>query len=173
MSTNLECRAWERQRKRESRRQASEAQREKGQQRSRARDKNKGDSFLVGKTTWKFCSGGEKMRNPSGHQCKVKMSGSEKKIERKHFSVSTEERFSLITEASSWIHSKTMYPTAFTTLRRDCSPELDHLFLIRLTLSCFSTWAMKMTEKATAILVPIAMQCGGSVRSACLPLNLN
>ena len=39
MSTNLECRAGERQRKRESRRQASEAQREKGRQRSRARAK--------------------------------------------------------------------------------------------------------------------------------------
>ena len=34
MSTNLECRARERPRKRESRRQASEAQREKGRQRS-------------------------------------------------------------------------------------------------------------------------------------------
>ena len=45
------------------------------------------------------------MRNPSGHQCKVKMSGSEKKIERENFSVSTEELFLLITEASSGIHS--------------------------------------------------------------------
>ena len=44
------------------------------------------------------------MRNPSGHQCKVKMSGSEKKkIEREHSSVPTEELFSLITEAQ--IHS--------------------------------------------------------------------
>ena len=41
------------------------------------------------------------MRNPSGHQCKVKMGGSEKKIEREHFSVYTEELFSLITEESS------------------------------------------------------------------------
>ena len=41
------------------------------------------------------------MRNASGHQCKVKISGSEKKIEREHSSVSTEELFSLITEASS------------------------------------------------------------------------
>ena len=47
MSTNWECRARETQRKRESRRQASEAQREKGQQRSRARDKNKGHIFLL------------------------------------------------------------------------------------------------------------------------------
>ena len=32
----------------------------------------------------KFCSGGDKMRNASGHQCKEKMSGSEKKSEREH-----------------------------------------------------------------------------------------
>ena len=45
------------------------------------------------------------MRIPSGHQCKVKMSGSKKnKNEREHSSVSTEELFSLITEASSGIH---------------------------------------------------------------------
>ena len=47
MSTNLEYRARERQRKRESGRQASEAQREKGRQGFRARDKNKGDNFLL------------------------------------------------------------------------------------------------------------------------------
>ena len=39
--------------------------------------KNKGDIFFVGRTTGKFCSGGDKMKNASGHQCKVKMSGSE------------------------------------------------------------------------------------------------
>ena len=43
------------------------------------RDKDKGEIFFVGRTTWKFCSGGDKMRNASGHQCKVKMRGSEKK----------------------------------------------------------------------------------------------
>ena len=92
MSTSLEYRARERQRKRESRRQACEAQREKGRQRSRARDKkkktktnnkNKGDIFCW-KNNMKICSGGDKMRNASGHQCKVKMSGSEKKSEREH-----------------------------------------------------------------------------------------
>ena len=67
--------------------------------------KNKGDSFFAGKTTWKCCRSGENMTNASGHQCKVKMSGSEKKIERENFSVSTEELFSLITEARSGIHS--------------------------------------------------------------------
>ena len=48
MSANLEYRARERQRKRESRWQASEAQREKGRQRSGARDKkNTRDIFLL------------------------------------------------------------------------------------------------------------------------------
>ena len=31
--------------------------------------KNKGDIFFVGRTTWKLCSSGDKMRNASGHQC--------------------------------------------------------------------------------------------------------
>ena len=49
MSTNLEYRAGERHRKRESRRQASEAQREKGRQswRSRARDKKTKEAFFL------------------------------------------------------------------------------------------------------------------------------
>ena len=82
MSTNLEYRAGERQRKRESRRRASEAQREKGRQRSRVRDKKQRRHFFVGRITWKFCSGGDKMGNASGHQWKVKISGSEKKWTR-------------------------------------------------------------------------------------------
>ena len=83
MSINLEYRAREREGKRESRRQASETQREKGRQRSRARDKKQRRHFFVGRTTWKFCSGGDKMRNASGHQCKEKMSGREKKVNEK------------------------------------------------------------------------------------------
>ena len=46
MPTNLEYRARERQRKRESRRQASEAQRVKGRQRFRARDKKTKETFF-------------------------------------------------------------------------------------------------------------------------------
>ena len=78
--------------KRESRRQASEAQREKGRQRSRARDKKQRRHFFVGRTTWKFCSGGDKMRNASGHQCKVKMSGSEKKVNENTYDISSIKR---------------------------------------------------------------------------------
>ena len=67
MFTNLEYRERERQRKRENRRRASEARREKKERRrARARDK---EPFFVGRTTW-ICSGGEKMRNASGHQRK-------------------------------------------------------------------------------------------------------
>ena len=49
-------------------------------------DEKKGDrqktkeTFFVGRTARKFCSGGDKMRNVSGHQCKVKMRGGEKKV---------------------------------------------------------------------------------------------
>ena len=39
--------------------------------------KNKGEIFFVGRTTKKFCTGGEKMRNARGPQ--MKMSGREKK----------------------------------------------------------------------------------------------
>ena len=75
------------------------------------------------------------MINPSGHQRKMKMSGSKQKtIEREHSSVSTEELFSLITrQALEFILTK--YLTTFFTLRKECSPEIDHLFLIRLTSS--------------------------------------
>ena len=80
MSTNLEYRARERQRKRESRWQASEAQREKGRQRSRAKDKKRKETFFCRKDNIKILySGGDKIRNASGHQPKMKMSGSEKK----------------------------------------------------------------------------------------------
>ena len=54
VATNLEYRAGERQRKRESRRQASEAQREKGRQRSRARDKKQRSHFFVGEQNKNF-----------------------------------------------------------------------------------------------------------------------
>ena len=59
MSTNLEYRARERQRKREStfRRQTSEAQRQKGRQRSTARDKRKGDIFLLEEQHENFVAG--------------------------------------------------------------------------------------------------------------------
>ena len=92
MSTNLECRARERPRKRESRRQASEAQREKGRQRSGARDKKQRRHFFVERRTLKFCSGGNKMRNASGHQGKVKMSGNGKKVNKKTCDISSIKR---------------------------------------------------------------------------------
>ena len=79
-STNLEYRARKRQIKRGSRWKDSEAQGEKGRQRFRVRDKKKTkETFFCWKYNMKFCSGGDKMRNASGHQCKVKMSDREKK----------------------------------------------------------------------------------------------
>ena len=67
MSTNLEYRARETQRKRESRRQASEVQREKGRQKSRARDKKKGEIFLLEEQHENFVAVLGKIRNASGH----------------------------------------------------------------------------------------------------------
>ena len=63
MSTNLEYREGGRQRKEKVGRQASEAQREKELERER---KNKEHTFCW-RNNMEFCSGGEKMRNASGH----------------------------------------------------------------------------------------------------------
>ena len=54
--------------------------------------KNKGDIFLVGRTTCKLCCGGDNMRNASNHQCKVKMSGSEKKVKENTYDISSKKR---------------------------------------------------------------------------------
>ena len=89
MSTNLEYRA------RESERQASEAQRDKRRQRSRARDqkkKSKADIFLLKEQHEHFCSGGDKRTNARGHQCKVKVSGSEKKANENTYDISAKKR---------------------------------------------------------------------------------
>ena len=74
MLTNLECR--ERQRKRESRRQASKAQREKERQTVRARDKfvknfvkTKETFLLLKEQQENFVAAVLKIRNASGHQC--------------------------------------------------------------------------------------------------------
>ena len=49
----------------------------KGDRDLEQRDKKRRRHFFVGRTTWKFCSGGDKMTNASSHQCKVKMGGSD------------------------------------------------------------------------------------------------
>ena len=59
MSTNLEYREREKQRKRESGRQASEAQGKKKGDREPEREIKTKESFFVGRTTRTFCSGGE------------------------------------------------------------------------------------------------------------------
>ena len=78
---NLDCHVYKFgiKRKRESMRQANEAQREKGRQRFRARHKKQRRHFLLEELRANFVAAGDKMRNASGHQYKVKMRGSEKK----------------------------------------------------------------------------------------------
>ena len=48
--------------------------------------------FLVGRTTWTFCSGGDKMRKASGHQRKAKMSVSENKVNQNTYDISSMKR---------------------------------------------------------------------------------
>ena len=50
------------------------------------------ETFFCWKNNMKFCSGGDKMRNASGHQCKVKMSGSEKKVNENTYDISSQKR---------------------------------------------------------------------------------
>ena len=52
--------------------------------------KNKGDISVLEFSSNK--SDGDKMRNASGHQCKVKMSGSEKKVNEKTYNISSIKR---------------------------------------------------------------------------------
>ena len=55
--------------------------------------KTEGDIFFCWKNNMKIlCSGGDKMRNASGHQCKVKMSGSEKKVNENTYDISSIKR---------------------------------------------------------------------------------
>ena len=79
MSTNLEYRAGERQRKRESRRKASEAQ---------INEKRATEAKM------KICSGGDKMGNANSHQFqrKVKMRGSAKKKKVNVYDISSIKR---------------------------------------------------------------------------------
>ena len=67
MSTNLER---ERQRKKKAGDMLAKLneKKKKREKRARARDKKQRGTFFVGRTTLKFCSGGEKMRNASSHQ---------------------------------------------------------------------------------------------------------
>ena len=49
--------------------------------------------YFCWKNSMKICSGGDKMRNDSGHQCKVKMSGSEKKkVNENTYDISPQKR---------------------------------------------------------------------------------
>ena len=47
-------------------------------ERARARNKKKTENNFVGRKTWKFYRGGEKMRNASGHQGEINDSEKQK-----------------------------------------------------------------------------------------------
>ena len=67
MSTNLQYRARERQRKRERGSRPAKLNEKKGDRELEQEIKKKGVIFF-GRTTGKFFSGGDKMRNASGRQ---------------------------------------------------------------------------------------------------------
>ena len=88
MSTNLEYRARESQRKEKVGRRPAKLNEKKGDRDLEREIKNR-RHFFVGRTTRKSCSGGDKMRNASGHQCKVKMSGNEKQANGNTYDISS------------------------------------------------------------------------------------
>ena len=80
MSTNLEYRASRKDREKEKvGGRPAKLNEKKGDRDLEQRDEKQSKHFFVERTRWKFCSVGDKMRNASDHQCKVKMSGREKK----------------------------------------------------------------------------------------------
>ena len=91
MSTNLEYR--ERNREKEKVGYRSGKLNEKTSDREPEQEIKTKESNFVEKTTWKFCSGCGKMRNARGHnKKKMKMSGSEKKVNKKRYDISSKER---------------------------------------------------------------------------------
>ena len=122
---------------------------EKGDSHLERETKKQRRHFFVGRTTWKFCSGGEKMRNASGHQCKVKMSGIENKSEREHVWQHVSKKFLKFSrcsrakqrqrnvqkecaDAQSWFFANYTYCCFFTVLRR-CLRRLSlHHFIFGL-----------------------------------------
>ena len=120
LSTNLEYRAGERQRKREIRLQATEAQREK-------RDKKTKETFFYWKKNMKICSGSDKVRNARGHKCKVKMSGSEKIVNENAYDISFIKRLTKkFLEASRCSREKQRQ----RNVQKKCAARAKLLFLL-------------------------------------------
>ena len=143
MSTNLEYRTRERQRKRESRRQGSEAQREKGEQSCRVRDKKQRRRFFPRRTTWEFCRGGDKIRNASGHQCKVKMSGVKNSVTVQYCSVSFIESYFEISSTDLKVRT-TQYSVMNGTTGKCCAET----FFWIVTLLDFIPWLKSWNHPA-------------------------
>ena len=70
-----------------------EKDREKEEVGGRPSKLNEKRATVVGRTTWKFCSGGDKMRNVSGHQyMQGKNECSEKKVKEYTYDISSIKR---------------------------------------------------------------------------------
>ena len=91
------------------------------------RDK-KGDISFVGRTTWKFCSSGDKMRNASGHQCKKKMSGSEKKVNENTYDISSIKR---VTKKFLKVSRCSRAKQRQRNVQKNCAARAKLLLLIR------------------------------------------
>ena len=87
--------------------------------------KNKGDIFLLEVSSNN--SGGDKMRNASGHQCKVKMSGSEKKLNEKTYDISSIKR---VTKKFQQVSRCSCAKQLQRNVQKKCAARAKFLFLL-------------------------------------------
>ena len=144
MSTYLKYRERERQRKREIRRQASEVQRTKGRERSRARDKKKKKRryFLVGRTSWKCCSGGDKRGKGNGLQCENEWQWKRGELEHgRHFLRKTCNlwKFHIVVVQNN---GKEMHKTSVLRVQSCFFCQLDLLLFFNVLRRCFRRLAL-------------------------------
>ena len=138
MSTDLEYRARKRRRKKKVRCRPARLNEKKGGRDLGREIKKQRRHFFVGRTTWRFYGGGKKMRNASGHQCKVNMSGSEeKKWARKRTTVFSMKRvIKKFLEVSRCSHARQRQ----RNVQKQCAARAKFFFAYY-TYCCFSPFS--------------------------------
>ena len=81
--------------------------------------KERGHYFFIGRTTWKFCSGGEKMRNASGHRGENERQWKKKKQTNK---------LSKNTLGSFWKFHVVVVQNNVTEMYKKCAARAELLF---------------------------------------------
>ena len=111
------------------RRKTADKKKQAAGQRSSTRKKGDRDLEQRKKTkdTFFCCSSREKMRNASGHQCKVKMSRSEKKVNENTYDISSIKR---VTKKVSRSFTLQSFKTTVKKCTKKCAARAKLLFLL-------------------------------------------